>query len=99
MPRSPLTETIQRVNSMVHYVQENLSADEYMLFLDLCIPEPEPEAKPVKKKRKPRTGKSSRGSGMAKAIGDSLRQKRSVASPNNPVDPDYYDPSQQCQRE
>src|SRR6185436_13046600 len=50
MPRSPLTETINKVNGMVHYVQENLSADEYMLFLDLCVPEPEPEAKPVKKK-------------------------------------------------
>lgn len=48
--RSPLTETIQRVNGMISYVRENLSTDEYMLFLDLLAPEPEPEVKPAKKK-------------------------------------------------
>lgn len=76
MARSPLTETIARVNGMVRYVQENLNPDEYDLFLDLCVPEPEPEAaKPVKKKRKS-SSKSPRASGMAAAINRNLRQRR-----------------------
>jgi hypothetical protein len=52
-----------------------------------------------KKKAGKKSGsKSLRASGMAKAIGDNLRQKRSAALPNDPADPDY-DPSQQCQKE
>lgn len=51
MARSPLTPTIQRVQGMITYVQENLSTDEFNLFLDLLVPEPEPEQTPVKAKR------------------------------------------------
>lgn len=48
--RSPLTETIYKVQGMIAYVRDNLSTDEFMLFLDLLVPEP--EAKPAKKTRK-----------------------------------------------
>lgn len=82
MNRSPLTETIKRVEGMITYVRENLSTDEYMLFLDLLAPEPEPEAKPAKKTRKKSASKSasksSRASGMAAAINRSLSQRRQV---------------------
>lgn len=70
MPRSPLTETIYRVQGMISYVRENLSTDEFMLFLDLLVPEPEPEtARTTKKKRKPRVGsKSPRATSLAEQI-------------------------------
>jgi|SRR6185436_18436995 len=81
MPRSPLTETINKVNGMVHYVQENLSADEYLLFLDYCVPEPEPEvAKPAKKKSRKLRGKSVRAAGMAETLNRSLRQQRAITA-------------------
>jgi LIM-domain binding protein. len=75
--RSPLTETIYRVQGMIAYVRENLSTDEYMLFLDLLVPQPEPEPeKPAKKKsRKPR-GKSARASSMAETLNKNLKQQR-----------------------
>ncbi len=58
MPRSPLTETIQRVEGMIAYVQENLSSDEFNLFLDLLVPEPpEVEVKKTRKKRQVKTEK------------------------------------------
>lgn len=47
--RSPLTETIYKVQEMITYVRDNLSTDEYMLFLDLLVPEPE-VVRSVKKK-------------------------------------------------
>lgn len=69
MARSPLTETINRVQGMITYVRENLSTDEYMLFLDLLVPEPEPEQKPIKKKSSKRAGKkSARASSLESAI-------------------------------
>lgn len=67
MARSPLTETINRVQGMITYARENLSTDEYMLFLDLLIPEPEVAAAPAKKKRK--RSKSPRAASLATAIG------------------------------
>jgi hypothetical protein len=63
---------------MITYVRENLSTDEYMLFLDLLVPEPEPEpevVKPTKKKRKPRS-RSARAAGMAKALNKNLSAQR-----------------------
>jgi hypothetical protein len=53
MARSPLTDTITRVQGMITYVRENLSTDEYNLFLDLLVPEQEaPSAKPKRKRKK-----------------------------------------------
>lgn len=49
--RSPLTPTIYKVQGMISYVRENLSTDEYMLYLDLLVPEPE-VAKPASKAKK-----------------------------------------------
>jgi hypothetical protein len=50
--RIPLTEQYQRAQGMVTYVQENLSAEEYALFLDLVAPLPEPETVSTKKPQK-----------------------------------------------
>lgn len=81
--RSPLTETFDRVKGMVVYVRENLSLEEYDLFLDMVAPEPalEVETKPAKKARKKSSKsstKSPRASGMAAALGRSLSQQREV---------------------
>lgn len=72
MPRSPLTETIKRADDMVHYVQDNLSAEEYMLFLDMVDPLPEPAQKPAKKKS---SKKSAGGGGGRSSRGESLKQQ------------------------
>src|SRR5687768_2703222 len=53
--RSRLTEVIRRVEGMISYVRENLSGDEYNLFLDLLVPEPEAEQPKVKRRRKSKT--------------------------------------------
>jgi hypothetical protein len=86
--RSPLTETIKRVEGMIAYVRENLDEGEYDLFLDLILPEPEP-VKAVKKGRK-RAGKggskSSRASGMAAAINRSLESSRQAATKDDSED-------------
>lgn len=50
MPRSPLTEILERVEGMVTYVRENLNPDEYDLFLDKIAPQPLPEVKKPQKK-------------------------------------------------
>lgn len=71
MSRSPLTETFKRVQGMVFYVQENLSAEEYMLFLDMVDPQPEPEA-PAKKTRKKRTTRSARAQSLSTVIQESV---------------------------
>jgi hypothetical protein len=57
---------------MITYAQENLSTDEFMLFLDLLVPEPEPEpepevVKPAKKRHKPR-GKSARAVALSEQL-------------------------------
>ena len=52
MARSPLTEPVQRVQGMITYVQENLSTDEFNLFLDLLVPEPEQAPTKAKRGRK-----------------------------------------------
>lgn len=68
MPRSPLTETIARVQGMISYVRENLNPGEYDLFLDILVPEPVVEAaRPAKKKRKPRAG-SKRAASLAEHL-------------------------------
>lgn len=72
MPRSPLTETIKRAEGMVHYVQENLSEEEYMLFLDMVDPLPEPVQKPTKKKS---SKKSAGGGGRKSTRSESLKQQ------------------------
>ena|SRR5688572_25677287 len=66
--RSPLTETIFKVQGMITHVRENLSTDEFMLFLDLLVPQPEVVKTPTKKKRKS-SGKSQRASNMATTLG------------------------------
>lgn len=48
MARSTITETVQRVQSLVDQVKA-LEPDEYAFFLDLLMPEP--EQTPVKAKR------------------------------------------------
>lgn len=51
MPRSSITETVQRVQSLVDQVK-TLTPDEYAFFLDLLMPEPEQPATKVKRGRK-----------------------------------------------
>jgi hypothetical protein len=51
MARSPLTDTITRVQGMVTYVRQNLSEDEYSLFLDLVAPETVAPPKPTRKRK------------------------------------------------
>jgi hypothetical protein len=62
--RSPITETIRRVQGMILYVQENLSSDEYNLFLDMVDPQPE-VTKPTRKKR---ASKSPRAQSLSSVI-------------------------------
>lgn len=82
MARSPLTETINRVQGMITYVRENLSTDEYMLYLDLLVPEPGVAVKtPVKRKRKPRAARSPRAESLATAIGGAVGQSRATSEP------------------
>lgn len=64
--RSPLTETIRRVQEVIKYAQDNLSEDEYLLFLDLLVPEVEKPA--VKKPRKKRASKSPRATSLRQQI-------------------------------
>lgn len=64
--RSPLTETIRRVQEVIKYAQDNLSEDEYLLFLDLLVPEVEKSA--VKKPRKKRASKSPRATSLRQQI-------------------------------
>jgi hypothetical protein len=78
MARSPLTETIARVQGMIAYVRENLNPGEYDLFLDLVDPQPEPA--PAKKKRTKRGSKSSRASGLAAAIKNSLEAQKKAST-------------------
>jgi hypothetical protein len=68
MARSPLTETISRVQGMITYVRENLSTDEYNLFLDLLAPEAEPEVVKTTRKKRKRTSKSARAASLAEQI-------------------------------
>lgn len=77
MARSPLTETYKRVQGMVFYVQENLSTDEYMLFLDMVDPLPEPEA-PAKKTRKKRAARTPRAESISNAIAKTPKAERSA---------------------
>lgn len=51
MARSSITETVQRVQSLVDQVK-TLTPDEYAFFLDLLLPEPEQPATKVKRGRK-----------------------------------------------
>lgn len=53
MSRSSITETVQRVQSLVDQVK-SLNEDEYAFFLDLLLPEPEQPAVKVKRARKKR---------------------------------------------
>lgn len=72
--RSPLTETINRVQGMIKYAQENLSEDEYLLFLDLLAPETEKSV--TKKPRKKRTGsKSPRAASLRQQISGTTIQR------------------------
>lgn len=83
MARSPLTETIYRVQGMIAYVRENLSTDEFMLFLDLLVPEPVVEpVKPARKKRKPRVAKSQRAASLAEQIRATSKARDSDSDPN-----------------
>lgn len=68
--RSPVTETIKRVREMIHHVQENLTTDEWALFLDLAdpLPEPEPVQSEKPKRKRKRAGKSVRATSLASAI-------------------------------
>jgi hypothetical protein len=51
MPRSPLTDTITRVQGMVSYVRQNLSDEEWNLFLDLVAPETVSPPKPTRRRK------------------------------------------------
>jgi len=80
MARSPLTETIRRVQGMIDYARENLSTDEYMLFLDLLAPEPETPIAPTKQRKRKSSKKSARASGMAATISKNLEASRAAES-------------------
>lgn len=82
MPRSPLTETIRRVDGMITYVRENLSTDEYMLFLDLLAPEPEPAKKPQKKSSKKAAVKAG-NTRQRRGLGQSLASIAQTVGGNN----------------
>lgn len=86
--RSPLSEIYNRVDGMVTYVRENLTADEYALFLDRVAPEPEPVAvskKPTRKKPATKTaGKSRRASGMQAQL--SSRRQEQATTPDDDDD-------------
>lgn len=58
MPRSPLTESIQKVRRLVTEIQGTLTVDEFNLLLDELVPEPEP-LKPATKKSNKKSSKSS----------------------------------------
>lgn len=74
MPRSPLTESINKVRRLVVEIKGTLTEDEYNLLLDELLPEPEPEAKPAKKTRKKAAGKkSARASGLGEQLGNRRR--------------------------
>lgn len=67
---------------MITYARENLSTDEFMLFLDLLVPEPVIEpVKPAKKKRKPRTGTKSQ---RAASLAEQIKATGKVKDDNNP---------------
>lgn len=83
MARSPLSETIYRVQGMITYVRENLSTDEFMLFLDLLVPEPEQETPKTPAKKKRKSSKSRRASGMAEQLNKTLHQQRQEAADLN----------------
>lgn len=90
MARSPLTEMYKRAQGMVHYVQENLSSDEYVLFLDMVDPLPEPETKPkktTKKSSKKAAGKSLREYDHCLRCGTTKRD----SSHKNESSPDYHE--------
>jgi hypothetical protein len=87
MARSTLTTTIQRIQGLADQVL-GLPPEEYHYFLDLIDPQPEPAA-PAKKTRKKRGPRSSRASGMAAAIKNSLEQGKQAAA--NAGDLDFAD--------
>lgn len=60
-PRSPLTEIIQRVQAKVDEVKA-FPPDEYNLFLDLLLPEPEQVEKPKQTRKK----RQAKGAGLPK---------------------------------
>jgi hypothetical protein len=73
MARSPLTITIRKVQAIIDDVHSKLeSKEEYDLFLDLLLPEPETPVK--RQKRKPRGGgKSKRAAGLAEKIANTQK--------------------------
>lgn len=93
--RSPLTEIIFKVQGMITYVRENLSTDEYMLFLDLLVPLPEPEAKPAKKTRKKSSKSSPSKSPRATDLNAQLNKRREQGRVGTTKD-DNYDGESQC---
>lgn len=84
--RSPLTETIKRVEGMIAYVRENLDEGEYDLFLDLILPEPEP-VKAAKKGRK-KSAKGGSKSARAQSLSGVIQR-----TPKSKTDDDNDDDS------
>lgn len=81
MPRSPISDSIKRVNEAIAYLQNTLNPGEIDLLLDELAPLPELEQatkKTRKKASKKVSSKSSRASGMAAAINRSLTQQQRV---------------------
>ena len=65
MARSDLTIIFQRVQGLVSQVND-LAPDERALFLDLLLPET--EAKPKAKRKRAKSGKSTRATSLAQKI-------------------------------
>jgi hypothetical protein len=88
MPRSPLTESIQKVRRLVLEIQETLTVDEFKLLLDELVPEPEPAPtkKPQKKTGKRANGKSQRASGMAAVLNRGSRARRETVRDSDDED-------------
>jgi hypothetical protein len=61
MARSPLTDTITRVQGMITYVRENLSDEEWNLFLDLVAPETVAPPKTTRKRKATKKPASTNG--------------------------------------
>jgi hypothetical protein len=78
MARSPLTITIRKVQAIIDDVHSKLeSKEEYDLFLDLLLPEPETPVKRQKRGKRASGGKSKRAAGLAERIASTQKPQLS----------------------
>lgn len=100
--RSPITDSIKRVNDAIAYLQNTLNPGEIDLLLDELapLPEPEPEVKRAKTRKKSSTSKSSqssskspRASGMEAQLKERRQEQR---EPMTTKDDDYDPEAERC---